>query len=412
MSSQPLRIGDIVELTAERLAFGGDAVAHHNGLAVFITLGAPGERLSVRITEVRKNFARATIEEILVPSPSRRAAPCKYFGECGGCQLQHIDYAVQRAANVTFIRDALTRIGKLDWPHEIEVVASPEFGYRTRAEVKLERPRGGEAGNIRIGFVHARSHSVCDVEDCPILVPELNSALHLLRSVIGESPQAADVTMHGRGVAEIDLAAGQSGVTVAPHLEGLPGGRISRVVRGAVYDFDAATFFQVNPFLLEALVEEAVGDAGGRSALDLYAGVGLFTVQLARQFESVAGIESDQRAAAFARQNLSSNGIENVEFHSAAVEPALNQIVRSGKSRFRRPDLLVLDPPRSGAAEAVPGILALEPRHVTYVSCDPSTLARDLRQLSASGYRLARVKGFDLFPQTYHVETVAHLERR
>ena len=186
----------------------------------------------------------------------------------------------------------------------------------------------------------------------------------------------------------------------------------SRVVAGAIYDFSASAFFQANPFLIEALVEEAARSEGGRLAIDLYAGVGLFTVPLARIFGRVVGVESEARAANFARRNLAANGISNTEVFTGHVETALKDLIRTCAGGAPRPDLVLLDPPRVGAAQAISRIVTLRPQRVTYVSCDPTTLARDLRGLVTAGYDLKRVTAFDMFPQTYHVETVAHLELR
>jgi 23S rRNA (uracil1939-C5)-methyltransferase len=397
-----LMTGDVVELEAERLSYGGDAVARHEGLAVFIPLGAPGERLRVRIIERKKSFARGVIEEIIEPSPDRREAPCVYFGRCGGCQLQHLSYPAQLSAKASFVGDALKRIGKIDWPREIEVSSSEEFGYRTRAQLKSERvtnPSGGS--EVRVGFHRAGSHSVIDVESCPILTPELNSALSSIRSGISAS-------MPG----EIELAEGDTEVGSAPPVPQVRAETVTRKIGGETYAFSPSTFFQGNRFLLEELVDEAVGEESGKLALDLYAGVGLFTVRLARAFERVIGVESDPRASSFARTNLSENGVANIEFHNDRAEGWLRGFAAKIAGRGEEsPDLVVLDPPRSGAAEAMDHLIDLRPGRISYVSCDPSTLARDLRKLLDSGYDLRSVKAFDLFPQTYHVETVARLRR-
>jgi 23S rRNA (uracil1939-C5)-methyltransferase len=392
VSDGSLKVGDIVEVTAERLAYGGDAVARYNGLAVFIPLAAPGERLRVQIVERKKNFARAVIERVLKPSPARREPPCRYFGDCGGCQLQHLSYQAQLEAKLGFVRDALERIGHIDWPHEIRIQHAAEFGYRGRAQVKIDKDRR------RIGFNRTASNAVCDVASCPILVPELNEALQSLRAAGSETE-----------VAQIEMAAGDEAVSFEPALAALPSGAAKRTVRGVVYSFSASTFFQANPSLLGDLIDEAIGEESGEFAIDLYAGVGLFTIQLARRFKRVIGVESDREAGEFALENLSVNRITNVEFHTGNAEAWLKSSV---EKPTRSPDLLLLDPPRSGAAEAVRLLDALAPLRVTYVSCDPATLARDLRSLIDSGYELSKITAFDLFPQTYHVETVAALERR
>lgn len=233
-----LSVGDIVDVSTERLAYGGNAVGRHNGLTVFIPFAAPGERLRVRITERKKNFARAVIDQILEPSLSRREAPCQYFGECGGCQLQHLTYAAQLESKTGFVRDAIERIARIDWPHEIKIRHAAELGYRGRAQVKLDRKTGS------VGFNRAASNAVCDVASCPILLPELDEALRSLRGAFAGAT-VKDHILPNRS--QIDLAAGESGVSIDPAFEGLPGGALQRTVNESVYNFSASTFFQANP---------------------------------------------------------------------------------------------------------------------------------------------------------------------
>ena len=395
-----LSVGDIVDVTTERMIYGGDAIARHDGLAIFIPFAAPGERLRVRIIERKKNFARAVIDRMLEPSPSRREAPCQYFGDCGGCQLQHITYETQLESKIGFVRDALERIGRIDWPHEIRIRHAAEFGYRGRAQVKIDRRAG------RVGFNRAATNAVCDVTSCPILLPELDEALGSLWSALGQ-PTDNDQRLPNR--LQVEMAAGESAVSFQPALGGLPAGTLQRSVHGSVYNFGPATFFQGNPGLLDELVDQAVAAESGDVAIDLYAGVGLFTMQLARRFNRVIGVEVDRGASKFAFENIAANGLTNVEFHNTTVEPWLKSFAAT---QAPAPDLMLLDPPRTGAPEAVSYVAALKPSRIIYVSCDPTTLARDLRTLLDSGYELAEITALDLFPQTYHVETVAALVRR
>jgi 23S rRNA (uracil1939-C5)-methyltransferase len=400
-----LKTGDVIEVTTERLAYGGDAIARHEGLAVFIPFAAAAERLRVRIVERKRNYARAVIEEVLAAAPSRRAAPCSHFGDCGGCQLQHLTYEAQLEAKAGFVRDALERVGKIEWPREINVLHAAEFGYRSRAQVKIEPDSPQKHGSRSIGFNRTGLHSVCDVSVCPVLAPDLQATLESLRAFISGSPQW-DLT-------EIEMAAGDGGVAVEPRLAGLPAGPLERHAQGSVYRFSPSTFFQVNALLLESLISEAIGECSGALAIDLYAGVGLFTVGLARRFEKVIGVESDTRAADFARQNVLANGLMNVQFYNARAEHWLKEFIERQKTKKSPPpEMVLLDPPRAGAAEAVIQIAELKPQRVSYVSCDPPTLARDLRRLIDSGFELERVTAIDLFPQTYHVETVAMLNRQ
>jgi 23S rRNA (uracil1939-C5)-methyltransferase len=412
MKENTLSVGDTVEVMTERLAFGGDAVAHYQGLAIFIPLGAPDERLRVRINERKKNFARASIEEILAPSPSRREAPCPYFGDCGGCQLQHIAYPAQLDAKAGFVRDSLSRIGRIEWPEEIEIRAASEFNYRAMARVKLERAESGEGASLRIGFNRAGSRSVCDVESCLLLVPELDAALKELRSSLNSAGDKKGGTQGQRALSQVEMAAGESGVAVEPEIASLGAGSLKRKAGGSIYSFSPSTFFQVNPLLLDDLIREATKNGPGRVAIDLYAGVGLFTIQLARLYDKVIGVEADARAASFARKNIKANDAKNAKLYNARAETWLEDfIAHRGGGLAPKIDLVLLDPPRRGAAGTIDYIIRLRPAKITYVSCDPATFARDLKRLLEGGYALSSVAAFDLFPQTYHVETVAHLSR-
>jgi 23S rRNA (uracil1939-C5)-methyltransferase len=394
-----LKFGDVVEVTTDRVAYGGDAVARHQGLAIFIPLAAPGDRLRVRITERKKHFARAVIDRVIEPSSLRREAPCRYFGECGGCQLQHLTYEAQLEAKTRFVRDALERIGRIDWPSEITIRHASEFGYRTRAQLKID------AKTKRIGFNRSASNAVCDVESCPILAPELDQALRTLRDVVSAKFETSDQTFR---YSNMEIAVGESGVAYDPPIEALPKDALRRVVNNEAYNFTPSTFFQSNAGLLDVLVNEAIGEESGQLAIDLYAGVGLFTLPLARRFDRVIGVEADGHTTQCAQRNIKHAGLTNIDFHNNSAERWLKSF---SQSLSARPDLVVLDPPRAGAADVISHIAALKPARISYVSCDPTTLARDLRALADNGYRLSELTSIDMFPQTYHVETVAKLDR-
>lgn len=408
MKPKHLPIEEVIEVTTERLAYGGEAVARHEGLTVFIRGAAPNERVRARITEKKKNFARAVVEEVLVASADRREPPCKYFGVCGGCQLQHVSYTAQLEAKVGFIRDSLRRIGRIDWGEEIGIHSAAEFGYRSRAQLKIN----AAGDNKAVGYFKSGSHHVCDVESCLVLAPELNEALATIRTAVKEHPSAPQ-----RTVSEIELVASNKGVAATPiqYLEALglqehlltP--EVERYASGFHYRLHPSSFFQVNDLLLEEFIRTAVGNETGELAADLYAGVGLFTLPLSRQFGQVIGVESDGLAVEYAEKNLLANGVTNATVCHSRVGDWLNGLLR--RSSDAKPDFILLDPPRSGAAEALEPITRLAPDRLTYVSCDPTTLARDLRFLADNQYTLTRVVAFDFFPQTYHVETVATLER-
>lgn len=431
MNNLKLSVGDLIEVKTERLAYGGEAVARHEGLAVFVQGAAPCETLRVRIIERKKSFARAVIDEIIQPSAARREPPCRYFGECGGCQLQHIHYEEQLTAKVGFIRDALKRTGQIDWRDEIKIYSASEFNYRLRAKIKIakehfnsesfrqhpDKPRtGDEDEEIRIGFHRANSHTICDVEHCKILLPELNEALQSIRQNLKSNSQAIDKSRDEIEIAVSDIpnsdcqaSAPVLNISISPSLLESSTSDIQRRVASAIYQFSPSSFFQVNALLLDEFVKEATGAEKGDFALDLYAGVGLFTIQLERNFNRVIGVESNARSVEYANFNISRNEATNARVVWNRVDRWLKDFIN--QQNTQTPDLVLLDPPRNGAAESVGLIAEIQPRQIHYVSCDPNTLARDLQKIIAHNYQIERIVAFDMFPQTYHVETVVFLKK-
>lgn len=395
-------MGETIEARIEKLVFGGEGLARVEGRAVFVPFTAPGDLVRARVVDRKKSFLRAEVVEILEPGPGRREAPCPYFGPCGGCQLQHVDYATQLDAKAGFVREAISRIGRLEPPADLPVHAAPdrEFGYRIRATAHLERTREGAA----FGYFGARSHRVVDVASCPLLVPELDEAWQRARA------ERAGLLR----IRDLELAAGDRGAAAEPPVAAVGGATLEARVGDLRYAFAPSAFFQGNRPLLGELVRVAAGAAGrGALAVDLYAGVGLFSIPLSRAFDRVVAVEAHAQSAAFARSNAGANGARNVEVCAEPVEAWLGRgSLGRGPLERGAADVVLLDPPRAGAGEATARRIAeLEPRRVVYVSCDPSTLARDLRVLVDAGYRLESADVFDLFPQTYHVETVAVLDR-
>jgi 23S rRNA (uracil1939-C5)-methyltransferase len=380
-----------LELDVERLAAGGDGVGRApDGRVTFIPFSAPGDRLRVCTTEVHRRYLRASVIEMLTPGPSRVEPLCPVFGDCGGCAWQHLHYTTQLEAKRGILRDALTRIGKLAAvPEQIEMRGSPmAYGYRSRARVVVE-----EAG---VGFRCRGSHRVCPTTHCPVLVPELDATL----AALARDPQAP------RG--EWELAAGDSGEVslLAPEGRTRREEKIHIQLAGGSVAISAGVFSQANVALradLADAVHQAAGE--GESALEFFAGAGFLTLGLARRFQRLVAIESDPRAVRDLRENLSAAGIGSVEVRGVPVEDAL----KNAPLRNLRPDVIVLDPPRAGLPRGVAS--ALTAARLVYLSCDPATLARDLASLQGRGFRLVRVMGFDLFPQTPHVEALAVAEK-
>lgn len=383
-----------LEVEIERVLPGGVGLAHAEGTTLFVYLAAPGDVLRVTIERTRGKVAFASIKEILKPSPVRVEPPCPYFGRCGGCDFQQLGYKAQLQTKVEIIRDCLHRLGGIDPVPEISIQPSlREWHYRARANWQVDSATG------QLGYFERGSNRICDVEFCAVLVPELQATLEGVRQQLSQRP------LSGKN---IEAVAGDPGVSIASDGGEFETKVVSRKIAGETYQFSAASFFQINHDLLEPIIEEAIGEAAGKLAVDLYCGVGLFTLPLSRRFEKVVGIESNRRATHFAVENLKSAGLPNAMIETARVGDWL----KDNSASLGAVDFLLLDPPRTGAENKdIQGILTVRPSQISYVSCDPATLARDLKKLIATGYKLHSIKAFDMFPQTHHVETVVRLIR-
>jgi tRNA/tmRNA/rRNA uracil-C5-methylase (TrmA/RlmC/RlmD family) len=344
--------------------------------------------------------AFASITEIVKASPVRVEPPCPYFGACGGCDFQQLNYQAQLDAKVEIIRDCLHRIAQIEAPPAIPIRAAPQqWHYRARANWQFE------ATTSKLGYFEAGTHRVCDVEVCAVLAPQLQKVLADIRTEIrnGSADSSVKATLK-----DIRAVLGETSVSVSPPLGAFQMHEVNLSVAGERYWLSADSFFLVNLDLVGALVAEAIREAEGEQAIDLYCGAGLFTLPLARRFRSVVGIELNDKATRFASRNLQRSQIENARIFTSAV----GEWLKHNSGSFVPVDFLLLDPPRPGVENRViEGILALSPRHISYVSCDPATLARDLKKLIAGGFVLESIVAFDMFPQTHHVETVAHLNR-
>jgi 23S rRNA (uracil1939-C5)-methyltransferase len=395
----------------ERILPGGVGLAHAEGRTIFVSLAAPVDAVRVRVERARGKVAFASIVEIIKPSPLRVEPPCPYFGRCGGCDFQQLNYESQLKAKVEIINDCLHRITRLDLVPEINIHPSPhEWRYRARANWQFDLQTRA------LGYFERGSHRVCDVAECAVLVPELETTLEELRAEI-------KVGSKGLDFGEINAVAGDDGISLSPVFgssnERYPVATapdidyvrvVSRNIGSETYYFSANAFFQTNHALLEALIHAAVKGAHGSTAIDLYCGVGLFTLPLARRFDQVIGVESNRTSTEFARRNLEHANLSNAQVIPAHVDEWLQANASPNSPSPPDVDLLLLDPPRMGAEPTViEGIIALKPKQIGYVSCDPATLARDLKPLLATGYSLESVAAFDMFPQTHHVETVVRL---
>ena len=385
-------MGECFDVEIERILPGGVGLAHAAGKTVFVSLAAPGDTVRVRVEREQGNVLFASVVEVLTPSPVRIEPPCPYFGRCGGCDFQQLTYEAQLTAKAEIITDCLQRIARLDHVPEIAVEPSPKtWRYRVRATWQIDQEQQ------RIGYYERGSRRVCDVADCAVLMPELQKTLERVRTT--------DWTDFPADLKHLDAVTGENGVSLSPEFAEFRTNELTLRVGDEVYSYNAESFFQINPALVGEMIAFALNDVRGASALDLYCGVGLFTLPLARRFEKVVGVESNSAAVRFARRNVEHAQSANVRVVNANVSDWI-------RSSARAVDFVLLDPPRAGAESVViKGILNLRPERISYVSCDPATLARDLKKLIAGGYAIDAIRGFDLFPQTHHVETVVLLRR-
>jgi 23S rRNA (uracil1939-C5)-methyltransferase len=386
MSREPL------EVTIEKLVYGGHGLARVDGRVLLTPLVLPGERVLVEQTEK----LHAVVREIQTPAPERVAAPCPYFGVCGGCHYQHAPYEYQLTQKLEILREVMRRIGKIDAPADIRIVRGPEWNYRNRTQLHIS--------DGRIGYLRLGSHTLCPVDLCPISSPQINEAIAALTQMVRDRrfPSFVRTVELFTNERDVQLNVLETGKPLARHFFDWCAERIPGYASGAI-DYDGfrigpRSFFQVNRFLIGDLVSAAIGDATGDTALDLYAGAGLFSRPLAARFAHVIAVESGASAVADLKHNVP--GAEAVR---SSVDVFLQNL-------HHRPDLVVADPPREGLGKVVVRELArLKPRRLNIVACDPATLARDLRGLIDAGYTIDRMILVDLFPQTYHLETVVHL---
>jgi 23S rRNA (uracil1939-C5)-methyltransferase len=421
-----------VNLTIEKMIYGGDGLARSpEGKTVFLPLVLPGEQVTASVIEAKPGFDRATLNELLTPSEKRIQPECPYFASCGGCHYQHTDYQHQLEIKRAILRETFRRTGKFDWQNEILSHAAEPWHYRNRTRMKVRT-----TGDFAMGYHRLSSHELLPVEKCPISSPAINRVIHHLWELgraqrvpqgIGEIeffanhddsallleiygwPQEAEMPEFFRdlkirvpelkGIALFWLQS-RSGA-VLPELKQSWGEPFLTYRAGdKQFRVSAGSFFQVNRFLIDELVRSVVSDSSGRMALDLYAGVGLFANHLAKRFHQVFAVES----APISANDLQANAEKSVTVVRASTEQFLQ------KSLNLKPDLVVVDPPRAGMGEKGSKLLAaLRVPRIAYLSCDPTTLARDLRQLLDFGYHVQEVHLIDLFPQTFHIETLALL---
>ena len=407
------------DIQLEKLTYGGEAMGRlPDNRAVFVPFGLPGERVRVRLTEEKKNFARGEIVEIIEPSPERIEAKCKHFGACGGCHYQHLPYERQLQAKRSILIDQLQRIGKIENPPVQPMVSSPQpWNYRNHVQFHLTDE--GQLGYVS-PLLQGEGGGVMEITECHLPEIPINELWTQLdfeprtgiervslrlgadgeRMLIleSDSPEPPDLGIEA-DVSVVHLYAGNAVVMAGSD-------HILMRMLGRDFKVSAGSFFQVNTVMAEKMVEHLIAHlpiTTSHTVLDVYCGVGLFSAFLAPRCGRLIGIESSESACEDFAVNLDEFG--NVELYEAEAEAVIPHLEA-------QPDIVLVDPPRAGLDKAVvDGILKWNPRIVAYVSCDPSTLARDAARLINGGYTLKDVTPFDMFPQTYHIESISLFER-
>ncbi|HEU4438187.1 MAG TPA: 23S rRNA (uracil(1939)-C(5))-methyltransferase RlmD [Methylomirabilota bacterium] len=448
--------GEILSLTIDDLAYGGEGVGRADGYVVFVPGGLPGDRVRVRLVQVRSRFGRGVIESIEAASPQRVDAPCPYFGRCGGCRLQHVAYDAQLAFKAKQVADALQRLGGLpDAPLRPIIGADEIFGYRNKMEFTVAR---GPAMAPVVGLHEAdRYDSVLDIDRCLLQSDRMNALLtearaffaergltvyeqetgegllrflmlregkqtgELMTNVVTSAPAVSELAPLAErlaarvpGITSVVMNVNPKKASVAVGVEEhLLGGRdhIREGMGGLTFQVSANSFFQTNTRQAERLfdlVTESTELTGTETVLDLYSGTGAISLLLARRCRWVYGIELVQAAVDDAAMNAAANSITNCTFLCGEVRFVLPSLIGKGVTA----EVVVADPPRAGFhPKALHALITLQARRVVYVSCNPTTLARDLGELVRGGYRLEWVQPVDMFPHTPHIEAVARLER-
>ena len=390
----------------EKMVYGGTGLSRNEGKVVMTPFVLPGEEIAIRVVKEKKEFDEGGIESIVEASSDRIDPKCPYFTNCGGCNYQHTFYENQLEIKKTVLREVLQRVGRVEAPSEIATIVGEPWEYRNRAQFHIE--------NGRIGYRKAGSHTVVDVEECPIVSPKINEALCALRGIVKDRrfPRFLESIelFSNESEVQVNVMETTGGLHVArgffdwveKEIGGAISGPLEYRTMGEIFRVSHRSFFQINRFLIPQLVDAAIGSAEGALAFDLYAGVGLFTIPLSRRFKKVTAVEMSRSGHADLEANMATA--------HRKVDTIRNQTEMFLEGAEKTPDFILADPPRAGLGKPVTKeLLRIGAKQVTIISCDPPTLARDLQALTAGGYSIAEMTLVDLFPQTYHMETVTRL---
>lgn len=418
-----------MKIQIEKLVYGGAGIGRSQGKAIFVKGGVPGDILDVEIVKEKKDYAEGRIVNIIKPSSERTEPGCPVFGICGGCQWQNVNYSFQLKAKEQILVETLFRIGGLRELNIDPIVPSPkEYYYRNRVTLSIWPTEG----KYCVGYHEGKSLDKVPIAGCPIASEEINSAIHKISECISHFGKSTYFPIEK---VYISSEKGETYITILPN--GNLKSEDKEIIRSLiedsiktervfspgenenVFEFDLlglkffstpSEFVQSNRRINVKLIETVIDWAepcGEDNVLELYSGIGNFSLHLAKKVKRVEAVDISRKAIGLAKRSASENSIENVAFHISSSE----RFVINSIKRGRRYNIVLLDPPREGAQEILNGLIEMSPDKIIYVSCNPATLARDLMKLTKSNYRIIKIRPFDMFPQTYHIETVALLQK-
>jgi len=389
----------------EKLVYGGAGLARHQGRVYMLPKVVPGDVVEAMAKKSKSNFIDARVEQIVTPSPDRIEPACRHFARCGGCHYQMMSYEKQLEWKRAILRELFER-ARLTLDVEIETISAEPWGYRNRTQFHFH--------DGKVGFLEVASHKLVPVDQCPVSSPKINEVLKVLNLIAKDHrfPKFLKSLEVFTNETDVQLNVVDTNAPIARHffewmeheIKGVKSGAIQYGAAGYDWKVSYRSFFQVNRFLVDALADLSVRGLNGAHALDLYAGVGLFSLPLSKKFERVTAVESGKVAMYDLEANSRNYSVENVRIVQANVDAYLTDLTE-------KPDVILADPPRSGLGKVAAEQLArVQSPELRLVSCDPSTLVRDLQVLMATGYKVEEMVLIDLFPNTFHMETVTKLK--
>lgn len=449
-----MKLNELINISIDDLAMGGEGIGRGSGMAVFVPNSVPGDELKARIVELKKNFAKAAIVDVIKPSEDRVAPKCPLAGKCGGCQWQHISYPAQLKNKTKIVRDTLERIGHLKGIQVNDIIGMDDpWSFRNKIQYPISRIRN----TVVMGYYGQGTHDIVDVDSCPIEHPKLSRVAKIVKDALNKFDHSTFDEHKGKGLfkflrARIGFGTGEMVLTLVTSEKAIPGskelvkeiidkckrdninvvgicqnlnprvtnvvlGEVNRTIWGRDFLYDkigelkfkvtSNSFYQTNPVQTEILYKKALEYAqlsGDETVIDAYSGIGTVALLFARHSQFVYGIEEVRDAVHDAAENAELNKITNCRFNIGKVEKLLPEL--------KEGDMLIIDPPRGGCEEKVLKTIARSKfKKIIYISCNPATLARDLAYLSNNGFKADVVQPVDMFPHSFHIETVTRLVR-